>query len=397
MTSSEDRLAEIARRREGAKSHGRRGLVLAALGAIVVLGVGALAWLALGGLEAPDDVAGSLASQAMGLYLGQRSAELEPVSSDDTPVSFEIAEGESVSSVAERLQAMALVRDAEAFTMLARLRGLDTGIQAGSHVLRASMSSEEVLSELQTAAGEQITVTILEGWRAEQTADALAAAGVGSGEEFLAVISAGSAGDRSTLADKPEGTSLEGYLFPDTYQLDPERSAEDVVARLLDTFEARVRPELPGKGPAADLSVYEIVTLASIVEREAAVPQERGKIARVYLNRLETPPYLLNADPTVQYALGYQPEDETWWKRPLLEVDLQVDSPYNTYRYPGLPPGPIASPGLESIRAVLDAPEGDWQYFVANDVACDGTHVFATTFDEHLANIAAYQTGSCGQ
>lgn len=280
--------------------------------------------------------------------------------------------------------------------MLARVEGLDTGIQAGSHVLRSTMSAREVLEELQVAAGDAVTVTILEGLRAEEVAEILAAAGLGDEETLSALMASDHGGDRPLLSDRPAGTGLEGYLFPDTYQFEPDAEPVAVVDRLLDTFEARVAPELPGRGAAADLSLFEVVTLASIVEREAVLQDERGMIARVFLNRLETPPYLLNADPTVQYALGFQPDADTWWKRPLYDVDLETESPYNTYQVPGLPPGPIASPGLASIRAVLDAPDGPWQYFVANDVACDGSHVFAETLDEHIANIAAYQTGECG-
>ncbi len=142
--------------------------------------------------------------------------------------------------------------------------------------------------------------------------------------------------------------------------------------------------------------MYEVVTLASIVERETSVAAERPMVARVYINRLAEPPYLLNADPTVQYGLGFQVETGDWWKRPLTYDDLQSDSGYNSYLLPGLPPGPIASPGLAAIEAVLSPAEGDWMYFVANDRACDGTHVFAATYDEHLANVATYQTGGCG-
>lgn len=138
------------------------------------------------------------------------------------------------------------------------------------------------------------------------------------------------------------------------------------------------------------MSVYQAVTLASIVEREAVIPDERPLIASVFLNRLRKGMYL-NADPTVQYALGYQKQGHTWWKRPLLLEDLDVDSPYNTYRHPGLPPGPICNPGLDSLKAVANPAHTDYYYFVANDVAGDGSHVFAKTLEEHQANIKKYR------
>ncbi|MFN2114969.1 MAG: endolytic transglycosylase MltG [Anaerolineae bacterium] len=407
MSSSEDRLREISEMRRAGSDGGRRGVLLVLAGALFVAAVAAAGWFSLAGLPAArEGAASSLVDRAMRWYLERGAMDLEPVGVDDTPVAFEIGDGESLQSVADRLQAQGLVRDGESFRMLARVEGLDTGIQAGMHILRASMTAEEVLRELQVGAADSVTVTLLEGWRIEEMADAMAAAGVADRDEVVGLARAGGAGAESGsigrasarphVSERPAGASLEGYLFPDTYQLEPDAGAEAVISRLLDTFEARIAGELPGVGPASTMTTHEIVTVASIVEREAAVDDERGMIARVFLNRLETPPSFLNADPTVQYALGFQPESETWWKRPLLEADLGVDSPYNTYVSPGLPPGPIASPGLESLRAVLDPPEGDWQYFVANDVACDGTHVFAVTLDEHIANIANYQTGDCG-
>jgi UPF0755 protein len=403
MSSSEDRLKEIAERRRAGSEGGSRGRLIAVIGAGFVGVVAVIGWFALAGLPTSDTGSmESLTGRAMEWYLERSADSLDPVGSDATPKAFEIAEGEALQSVADRLQAAGFIREAEAFRMLARVRGLDTGIQAGAHVLRVNMTAEEVLEELQIGAADSVSVTILEGWRVEEVADALAAVGVAERAEVLAIAGPagsgpGDTGSRAVVADRPEGAGLEGYLFPDTYQMEPDAGAEAAVARLLDTFEARVGRELPGTGPAAGMTPYEIVTLASIVEREVVAPEERGMIARVYLNRLESPPYFLNADPTVQYALGFQPEEETWWKRPLYDLDLQVDSPYNTYAHTGLPPGPIASPGLDSIRAVLDPPEGTWQYFVANDVACDGTHVFGDTLDEHINNIANYQTGDCGQ
>ncbi len=172
-------------------------------------------------------------------------------------------------------------------------------------------------------------------------------------------------------------------MFPDTYHLTQDSQPADLVSSMLETFDRRVSAELRDAYAQQGLSLYQAVTLASIVEREAVVTDERPLIASVFLNRLALD-IKLDADPTVQYALGRQP-DGAWWKTALSLEDLQFDSPYNTYVYAGLPPGPIANPGLESLRAVAFPEPSPYLYFRA---ACDGSgrHTFAETFDQHLLN-----------
>lgn len=390
----------------------RRGAALLAGAALaLVLGLG-LTWLAIeragdlvvGRLVQGGAEAGDPGGRILAWWLERQAAMLTAPSGDDRVEAFEVAQGEPLPAVAERLQAAGFIRDADAFRLLARVKGLDTGVQAGTHQLSRAMPAEAVLTALQVAPGESVTVTLREGLRAEEVASILANMRLAERQAFLDRVlpgaDAGLAVDPARhplVAARPAGANLEGYLFPDTYELEPEAGADPVLERLLDTFEARVRPVWEARPADAPASLHETVILASIVEREAALPEERGRIARVYRNRLETPPYILNADPTLQYALGFQPEANSWWKRPLYEADLQIASPYNSYQNPGLPPGPIASPGLASIEAVLKPEPGPWQYFVANDQACDGSHVFAVTYEEHLANVARYQTGACGQ
>jgi UPF0755 protein len=194
--------------------------------------------------------------------------------------------------------------------------------------------------------------------------------------------------DHPLLADRPAGASLEGYLFPDTYRLPAQATPEDLLTRMLDNMQGRLPIGWEGMGSAQGLTFYELLTVASIVEREAVVPEERPTIASVYLNRLQEGMYL-QADPTVQYAMGYQPETGQWWKTPVtLEEYENVNSPYNTYLYPGLPPGPICSPGADSILAVLQPAQTPYLFFVARG---DGSHVFAETLEEHERNIQLYQ------
>lgn len=412
--SSEERLRRLQdiHREEAEASEARSSLrrfLFGLVALLVVVAVAGATWVTFGVLAGGPgaEEGGSAAEQGLrewytAWYLDRRAEDLAPPSDDDTPVDFEVFEGEAMSSVASRLESQTLVRDGDLFLSLVRDRGLDTQVQAGRHVLRGDMSAEEVLEELLIARADELTLTIPEGLRVEEVAALIGATDLGSREEVLALVApeegpaGGALGLPPAAQDRPEGASLEGFLFPDTYQLDPEAGVEPALQTMLDTFEARVGPDFAALAEAQGLTPYEAVVLASIVQRETVLPAEAPQIARVFLNRLDTPPYLLNADPTVQYALGFQVEEETWWKRPLLTVDTEIDSPYNTYRVGGLPPGPIANPGLSAIEAVLRPAEGTWQYFVANEEACDGSHVFADTLEEHSANIAQYQTGGCG-
>jgi UPF0755 protein len=275
-------------------------------------------------------------------------------------------------------------------------------------MLAPSMTMAEIVDALQQAQAESITITVPEGWRLEQVAEYLDETGVfadydassesGGAEVYRQeAISGNIAGldlaEYPFLQERPEGASLEGFLFPDTYDVPATGTIPaEIFSRQLDNFAAKVLPAYEGAVAAGttDMDLYSVLTLASVVEREAVIAEERPDIARVYLNRLANG-IALEADPTVQYAMGYQAETGQWWKTPVfLEEYSSVDSPYNTYLNAGLPPGPIASPGLSSIEAVLNPADSDYIYFVAIP---DGTgaHVFATTWDEHVANVQAYE------
>ncbi len=337
----------------------------------------------------------------IGFYLRLRQGDLQkPASDDDTPVTFEVYPGESAASIAERLEKEGLITDAALFRMYARHYGLGTSLEAGRFTLSPNMTIPEIALKLQQASGREVSVTIPEGWRAEEIAQMLTQKGVLDGAAFLKLVKKGEAGPDlggpyDFLADRPKGASLEGYLFPDTYRLPEQAKPEDLLRRMLNVFGMRVTPEMRQDARAEGLTLYQVVTLASIVERETALPSERPVIARVYLNRLFdkdckaiTGGYL-NADPTVQYAMGYQPAQGTWWKQPLtLEEYKYVISPYNTYLHPGLPPGPIANPGIDSIKAVIYPAQNDYCFFVATG---SGAHVFSRTAAEHQRQVEKYQ------
>lgn len=311
------------------------------------------------------------------------------VSNDPSQVIFVVNRGETAATIAERLQREKLISNALLFRLMAKLRGIDSQIEAGEYQLRRNMTMNEVLDELAHSQFAGSRITVVEGWRAEEIADMLQRRGVAKRNEFLALVNAASF-DADFLRSRPVGASLEGYLFPDTYRVPPGITVEEIIQMMLKNFGQRFNQDMREKAVKSGLSIHEVVTLASIVEREAVLPEERPVIASVYLNRLKAN-MLLQADPTVQYAVAdvnSTGEPREYWKKTLTVADLAIDSPYNTYRYKGLPVGPIANPGLASIKAVLEPAETDYLYFVAAE---NGTHVFARTLDEHNQNVAKYR------
>jgi UPF0755 protein len=329
---------------------------------------------------------GGVEGFVLSVYLSMQEGELnKPAGDDDTPVQFTVEEGELVANIAERLEQEGLITNAGLFRNYVRYHGLDSRIEAGNFTLNQTMTIPDIARTLGHAFADEVIVRVTEGWRMEQIAEVVSdTVGLSiTADAFLDLARTGEF-DYDFLADRPDGATLEGFLFPDTYRVHRDATAEDLINLMLATFDERVTPDIREGLADQGLSVYEGVTLASIVEREAVVTNERPLIASVYLNRLDIG-MKLDADPTVQYALGYQEDTGEWWKRPLLLVDLEVDSPYNTYKNPTLPPGPIANPGLESIRAVAEPANTEFMFFQAE---CDqsGKHRFARTFEEHLAN-----------
>jgi UPF0755 protein len=231
-------------------------------------------------------------------------------------------------------------------------------------------------------------VTVIEGWRLEEVADAVAAYGIPR-EEFIAQAHARNF-DFAFLDEAPRGSSLEGYLYPATYSIRRDATVDGVLTSMLQAFDEALPDDAPALAAEAGLSLHEVVTLASVIEREARVPEERPIMAQVFLRRLnEGSP--LEADPTVQYALTADPgsvEEFGWWKLGLTVDDLETDSPYNTYLNGGIPPGPISNPRMDSIMAVLNPADTNYLYFVAKP---DGSHAFAETFEEHQQNVAQFQ------
>jgi UPF0755 protein len=282
-----------------------------------------------------------------------------------------------------------LIRSSTYFRFEIEQRRLGNRLEAGDYVLSPSMTTSEIVSVVEKgarAAGRELRV--IEGWRAEQTARKIQENGLAPAEEILRLVR--SPREQGIDPPDPRASSLEGFLFPDTYQFDNAVQPRQIVQTLVRQFEARLGEPLRQQASASGLSTLQLVTLASIVEREASVPTERPMVASVFLNRLKHG-MRLDADPTVQFAVAsIDPAAATYgyWKRDLSQQDLQIDSPYNTYKLGGLPPGPICSPGAASLQAVLQPAQTRLLYFVARG---DGSHAFAESLQDHNANIARYQ------
>jgi UPF0755 protein len=287
-------------------------------------------------------------------------------------VELTIRKGSSFREAAESLSAHGLVRSGRVFSFYAKLRSRDRSLRWGTYVLRQGMSWEQTLDALRMGRGIVHIATIPEGFAIADIEPVLVNALDLSPDSIEAAVR-----DTALLhrLDVPTPT-LEGYLFPDTYTFPDKLSARDAVRMMVDRFEHEWKPEWTDQAVAMKLTRHDIVTLASIVEREVERDEERPVVAAVYLNRLKIGMPLM-ADPTVTYALGKKP-GHVWLK------DLRVKSPYNTYLRAGLPPGPIASPGAASLRASLYPAKVPYRFFVA---APDGHHEFRRTYAEHLEAI----------
>ena len=289
-----------------------------------------------------------------------------------TEVRIFIRKGATFREAADSLAAYRVVQSARAFALYGRLRGADRSLRWGTYVIRDAMSWEQVLESLRLGRGVIHAVTIPEGWTIAQITLVLADALDLPPDSIDAAVR-----DTALLRrlDIPTPT-LEGYLFPDTYTFPDRSSARDAVRTMVERFEHEWKPEWDSILPQMKLRRHDVVTLASIVEAEVRRGEERPVVAAVYLNRLKVG-MALQADPTIHYALGRRPGR-------VLFSDLKVKSPYNTYTHPGLPPGPIGSPGAASIVASLKPAKVPYRFFVA---AADGHHEFRRTYAEHVEAI----------
>lgn len=300
-------------------------------------------------------------------------------------VTFTINSGETTGTIAERLSQMGLIPNALLFRFWVQWKGAEGRLQAGDYQLRQGMSMDDLINVLQTAKAIDVAITFVEGRRIEEFAELLEKSETGiDARRFLDLVKRGNF-TYDFLEGKPAGASLEGFLFPDTYRVIPGKTTpEELIHQMLKRFGESFSPQLREAAKRNNnLSVYDTVILASIIEREAAVKDERPRIASAYTNRLRDGEGLF-ADPTIQYAVGKQGD---WW--PVLRDvprNIVPTSRYNTYVFAGLPPSPICNPGAASIRAAAEPEKTNYKYFVRDDIKNDGSHVFAQTLAQHEEN-----------
>ena len=320
-----------------------------------------------------------LVALAIGAYLIVAGAG-QPYKGYEGPEQFvEVPAGASPNTIGRRLASAGVVRDLATFRYALARSGQARRLQAGEYRFDRPLTPREVIDMLARGAAYARSVTFREGLTIRQMGAVYQESGLGTAKDFIAATQ-----NASLIRDlDPEAQDLEGYLFPDTYAMPRRASASQLVEKMVAAFRAALTPDMIERARARGMSVRELVTLASIVEKETGQAAERPKVAAVYANRLRIG-MGLQCDPTVIYAL----ERAGRYTGNLTREDLRFDSPYNTYRYAGLPPGPIAAPGRASLEATLAPADVPFIYFVSRN---DGSHAFASSLAEHNRNVFEYQ------
>jgi UPF0755 protein len=339
----------------------------------------------------PTLIAAYFIARTPGDLLGGNIVAAQSVTPGTETVDYTLPKGRSAGQIGSDLEKLGVIRSSSQFQTLVALLGVQDKLSAGDFVFTKNQSAASVIDQITVKDRvPTIKVTFPEGIRTEEMAAISEKAGIGTAASFMAAVAAANLPD-DLAATLPPGQGLQGYLFPDTYILPVGANPDQLVALMIQTLERRFTPELRAAAQAHGLNPYQALTLASIVEREAALASERPLIAGVFYNRLKAND-MLGADPTVQFAAALDPASVAkygYWKKELTIDDLENPSKYNTRLFAGLPPGPIANPGLASIEAVANPTDTKYYYFVADAKKADGSHVFAETFAQHQRNIAA--------
>ena len=321
------------------------------------------------GPPASDISAVKLYQQSLILLLSKNDL-FESSIEDNSEFLFPIDQGDSLDKILTGLTHLGLIRHTNQFRAFLIYSGIDTNIQPGEYSFSPGLSELEVARILSNPAAPLTTVSILAGWRAEEIAATFPGLGLHlNPDQFLQAV---------------QEENKEGYLSPGNYQVARDIDTKSLLNLFYERFITQITPEMEARISEQGLTLNQAVVLASIVEREAIIEEEMPQIAAVFINRLRGS-INLGADPTVQYALGYNETQGVWWTNPLSLDDLKLPSSYNTYENPGLPPGPICNPSAIALQAVANPAQSTYFYFRA---ACDGSglHIFAETFEEHLGN-----------
>ncbi|MEI8215584.1 MAG: endolytic transglycosylase MltG [Eubacteriales bacterium] len=311
------------------------------------------------------------------VYISNSSKPINP--NNKAVVNLEIPKGSSSGEIARLLYDSKLIGNELVFKIKTKIGNYGSLYKAGYYSLNQSMSMDEIMNLIKKGSALTVRFTIPEGFDIKRISERLVSQDLIDAGEFQKQVENGNF-DYYFLSDAPKGKNhLEGYLYPDTYEVFPNASEEEIINKMLARFDEVFTMEYKDQLAKSGLNMNELITLASIIEREAKVPADRPVIASVFYNRLKIK-MPLQSCATVQYILGEQ-------KEKLTLNDIAIDSPYNTYKISGLPPGPICSPGLESIKAALYPAKTEYLYFLAKG---DGSSVFSTTYDEFLADKAKY-------
>ena len=289
-----------------------------------------------------------------------------------------VENGMTAADIANMLHRQKLIKKPEGFRIEARIMGLESKLQAGSYEIPAGISNTEIIDILARGQVKTVSFTVPEGYTVEKTAAKLAAEGLGDAEKFKEAARNYTPYKYMETNNQSVIYKAEGFIFPSTYQFNDSMTEKDMLAMMVKEFNTQINREKIGEAAAkADMPLRDVVTIASMVELEAVYPEEQPRIAGVFLRRLQI--YMpIQSDTTIQYILGGEQKEEITF------ADTEIQNPYNTYVNAGLPPGPIGSPGLSALKAVLNPEKTDYLYFVAEK---DGHHRFTRTYEEHLQAI----------
>ena len=308
--------------------------------------------------------------------------ELKPTHTEETSeqrVHVKITEGMTTSEIADILEAKEVITSSFKFRIVSRLRGYDGQMKPGTYVFFEGMNDEEVFAKLLSGEKHLVRFTIPEGFGVKEIAERLYSLDLADKEDFMKA-----AEDFAPYGymrkRKDVRYAAEGFLFPETYSVESDTPIEDILKVMAEEFDKRLTPAMRERAKELGLSLYDLTTLASLVEREVRYPEDRAIVAQVFLKRLKMN-MPLQTDASLQYLMDAPKEDVTI-------KDTEIESPYNTYKHAGLPPGPIANPGIEAIEAVLHPADTDYLYFVADR---KGHNHYSNTYDEHLALVNQYR------
>jgi UPF0755 protein len=305
-----------------------------------------------------------------------------PNSKNPQSVNFVIEPGQSSMQIGQNLKKAGLIKNPVLFEFYAWQKGLDDKLQAGEHQIPTNLSIKDILKILTTIKLiEEDKITIIEGWTLKDIANYLDKRGIANYDDFMKAVQKKASwwDEYDFLKKKPRDVDLEGYLFPDTYRIYKGATIEDILRKMLDNFNKKLTPEMQKEIARQDKSIHEILTLASILEKEVNTEEDRKKVAGIFYKRLNIG-MPLQADSTINYVTGKNVSRAS-------RSDTETDSPYNTYKYRGLPPGPINNPGISAIKAAIYPQSTPYLYFLTTP---DGQVIYSRTHDEHVAAKAKY-------